>query len=171
MAKYIITLTADERTALEQLVSVGKSAARKLTHARILLLADSAAEGLTDLEIQERLGTSVPTIARIRQRCVTQGLAAALDHRPQPPRPDKVKIKGDVEQELIRLACSDPPKGRCRWTLCLLSGELVALGLLPSVSRETVRQALKKTTSSRGSSRCGAFLPRLMPNTSGVWRT
>ena len=71
MAKYIITLTANERTALEQLVSVGKSAARKLTHARILLLADSAAEGLTDLEIQERLGTSVPTIARIRQRCVT----------------------------------------------------------------------------------------------------
>ena len=144
MAKYIITLTAGERTALEQLVSVGKTAARKLTHARILLLADTGGQGLTDLEIQEQLGTSVPTITRVRQRCVTQGLAAALDHRPQPPRPDKVPIKGDVEQELIRLACSDPPQGRCRWTLCLLSDQLVALGLLPSVSRETVRQALKK---------------------------
>jgi transposase len=171
MAKYIITLTAGERTALEQLVSVGKTAARKLTHARILLLADTGSQGLTDLEIQEQLGTSVPTITRVRQRCVTQGLAAALDHRPQPPRPDKVQIKGDVEQELIRLACSDPPQGRCRWTLCLLSDQLVALGLLPSVSRETVRQALKKTTLSPGSSRYGASHPRPMRNTSGVWRT
>ncbi len=150
MAKYLITLTAAERTALEQLLTAGKAAARKLIHTRILLLADTAGEGLTDLEIKEQLGTSIPTIARVRQRCVTQGLAAALDHRPQPPRPDKVKIKGDVEQELIRLACRDPPKGRCRWTLCLLGDELVALGLLPSVSRETVRQALKKTASSRG---------------------
>ncbi len=171
MAKYIITLTAEERTALEQLVSVGKTAARKLTHARILLLADTGGPGLIDLEIQDQLGTSVPTITRARQRCVTQGLVAALDHRPQPPRPDKVKIQGDVEQELIRLACSGPPQGRCRWTLCLLSEELVALGLLPSVSRETVRQAIKKTTLSRGSSRCGASPPRPMQNTSGVWKT
>ncbi len=104
---------------------------------------------MTDLEIQEHLGISVPTIARVRQRCVTEGLAAALDHRPQPPRPEKVKIKGDVEQKLIRLACSDPPQGRCRWTLCLLSDELVALGLLPSVSRETVRQVLKKIGAER----------------------
>jgi hypothetical protein len=144
MVKYHITLTAEERTALEQLVSIGKSPARKLTHARILLLADTAGQSLTDLEIEEILGTSMHTIERVRHRCVTEGLGAALDHRPQPLRPDKVKIKGDVEQQLIRLACSDPPEGRCRWTLSLLGDELVVLGLLPSVSRETVRQALKK---------------------------
>src|SRR5207302_3471427 len=88
--------------------------------------------------------SDLPTIGRVRQRFVSEGLDAALNHRPQPPRPDKIKIKGGVEQELIRLACSDPPEGRCHWTLCLLADELVALGLVASVSPETVRQALKK---------------------------
>ena len=146
MIKYRVTLTAVERAALEQLVAVGHAAVRQLTHARILLLADTADAGPTDADLAETLGTSVPTIARVRQRFVTEGLDAAVNHRPQPPRPDQVKIKGAVEQELLRLACSDPPQGRCRWTLCLLADELVTLGLLPAVSRETVRQALKKTT-------------------------
>jgi transposase len=147
MDKYRVTLNADERAELEQLVSVGKGAARRLTHARILLLADTApGPGRADAAIETALGVSPRTVARVRRRFVTEGLRAALDPRPQPPRPDRVKIKGDVEQELVRLACSEPPQGRCRWTLCLLADELVALGLLPAVSRETVRQALKKTT-------------------------
>jgi transposase len=171
MTKYKVTLTTEERAALEQLVAVGKAAARKLAHARILLLADTSGEELIDQEIADALGTSTPTIARVRQRFVTQGIEAAVNHRPQPPRPDKVKIKGDVEQELIRVACSDPPQGRCRWTLCLLADELVALGLVAAVSHETVRQALKKTTSGPGLSRPGAFHPRPTPSTSGGWRT
>lgn len=170
MTKYKVALTAEERAGLEQLVAVGKAAARKLTHGRILLLADTGGEELLDQEIVDALGTSLPTVARVRQRFVTEGLEAALNHRPQPPRPDKVKIKGDVEQALIRLACSDPPQGRCRWTLCLLADELVALGLLPAVSPETVRQALKKTTSGPGSSRSGACRPRPMRSSSGGWR-
>jgi len=171
VVKYRITLTAEERAALEQLVTVGKAAARKLTHARILLLADTASEGQTDQDIADALGTSVPTIARVRQRFVTQGIAAAVNHRPQPPRPDQVKIKGNVEQELVRLSCSDPPQGRCRWTLCLLADEMVALGLLPCVSRETVRQALKKTPSSPGSSTSGASRRTPTLSSSGGWRT
>src|SRR5436853_1760202 len=117
MTKYKVTLTTEERAGLEQLVAVGKAAARKLSHARILLLADTAGEQRLDQEIADALGTSVPTVARVRQRFVTEGLEAAINHRPQPPRPEKVKIKGDVEQALIRLACTDPPQGRCRWTL------------------------------------------------------
>ena len=110
MDKYRVTLTAEERTGLEQLVSRGKSAARKLTHARILLLADEwQGEARADTEIVAALGASPRTVARVRKRFVTEGFAAALDHRPQPPRPDKIKIKGDVEQKLIELACSDPP--------------------------------------------------------------
>jgi transposase len=171
VVKYRITLTAEERAALEQLVTVGKTAARKLTHARILLAADTAGEGQTDQDIADALGTSVPTIARVRQRFVTEGIEAAVNHRPQPPRPDQVKIKGNVEQELVRLSCSDPPQGRCRWTLCLLADELVALGLLPSVSRETVRQALKKTTSGPGSSKSGASRRTPTRSSSGGWRT
>ncbi len=152
MDKYRVTLTAEERGALDQLVSTGKAPARKLIHARILLLADMSPGTIrTDDDIVAAVATGPRTIARVRQRFVTEGFAAALDHRPQPPRPDKVKIKGDVEQQLVRLACSDPPEGRCHWTLSLLADELVALGLVRSVSTETVRQALKKTTSTRGS--------------------
>lgn len=152
MDKYRVTLTAEERGGLEHLVSSGKAAARKLVHARILLLADTAPGRMrTDDEIVAALGIGPRTIARVRQRLVTAGFDAALDHKPQPPRPDKLKIKGDIEQQLIRLACSDPPEGRCHWTLSLLADELVALGLITSVSTETVRQALKKTTSTPGS--------------------
>jgi hypothetical protein len=172
MDKYRVTLTAEERAALELLVSAGKGAARRLTHARILLQADTVAGGRqTDDEIAAALGVGICTVGRVRRRLVTAGLMAALDPRPQPQRPDKIKIKGDVEQRLIQLACGEPPEGRCQWTLQLLADELVVLGLVEAVSTETVRQALKKTTSSRGSSRRGASRPRRTPTTSGAWRT
>jgi hypothetical protein len=151
MDKYRVTLAAEERIGLQQLVSTGKAAARKLTHARILLLADTHGESLSDDDIVDALGTSPRTVARVRQQLVTEGLQAAIDRKQQPPRPDKVKIKGNVEQKLVQLACSDPPQGSCHWTLQLLAHQLVVLGLLDSVSTETVRQALKKTTLSRGS--------------------
>jgi hypothetical protein len=171
MDKYRITLTAEERFGLEQLVSTGKAAARKLTHARILLLADTLGEDLSDEDIVGALGTSLRTVARVRQCLVTQSLLAALDRKAQPPRPDKIKIRGDLEQKLIKVACSDPPQGRCHWTLQLLADEMVVLGLVDAVSTETVRKALKKTTSSLGSSRLGASRPRPTPSTSGGWRT
>ena len=170
MNKYRVTLTVEERAELERLVSVGKGAARKLTHARILLLADTVGAEHPDEEIVAALQVGLCTVGRVRQRLVTQGLPAALNPRAQPQRPDKIKIKGDVEQQLIRLACSDPPEGRCHWTLQLLADELVVLGLVEDISTETVRQALKKTTSSRGSSRLGASRRQRMPTTSGGWK-
>jgi len=172
MDKYRVTLTADERADLEQMVSSGKAAARKLTHARILLLADDfCGKGYADEQIVAALGTSLRTASRVRQQLVTQGLEVALLRRPQPPRPDKVKIKGDVEQRLLELACSDPPQGRCHWTLQLLADELVVLGLVDRVGIETVRKALKKTTSSRGSSRPGVSRRTRTPSSSGARRT
>ena len=172
MDKYRVTLAADERATLERLVAVGKGAARRLTHARILLLADTApGPERSDADIVGALGVSVRTVERVRRRLVTEGFQAALHPRPQPARPAKVKIKGDVEQRLLQLACSDPPEGRCHWTLQLLADELVVLGLADSVSIETVRKALKKTTSSRGSSRPGASRRRPTPSTSGAWKT
>jgi transposase len=168
MEKYRVNLTDEEREALNSLLQKGKAAARRLAHARILLLAD---EGQDDEAIAETVAVSSRTINRVRKRLVTEGFLAALDHKPQPPRPDKVKIKGNVEQELVRIACCDPPEGRCHWTLQLLADELVALGVVKSVSTETVRAALKKTTLTRGSSRHGAFRPTPIANTSGTWRT
>jgi DNA-binding transcriptional LysR family regulator len=124
-----------------------------------------------DEEIVTALGTSLRTVERVRRRLVTEGLEAAIDHKPQPPRPDKIKIRGDVEQKLIELACADPPRGRCHWTLQLLADEMVVLGLVNTISVETVRQALKKMTFSPGSSRRGAFPRRPTPSSSGTWRT
>jgi hypothetical protein len=171
MDKYRVTLTAEERLALERLVATGKAAARKLTHGRILLLADTHGVNRSDADIVAALGTSLRTVARVRQEFVTQSLEAALNRKSQPPRPDKIKIKGDLEQKLVQLACSDPPQGRCHWTLQLLADELVVLGLLEAVSVETVRQALKKTTLSLGSAKLGASRPRRTPSTSGAWKT
>ena len=171
MEKYRVTLTTEERVGLERLVSTGRAAARKLCHARSLLLADEMPTVCRpDEDIAEVLKTSRRTIERVRQRFVTEGLEAALHPRPQPIRPGKIKIKGDVEQRLLQLACSDPPQGRCHWTLQMLADELVVLGLLDRVSVETVRQALKKTTFSRGLWLPGASHPRPAPTLSGTWR-
>src|SRR3954451_25206405 len=171
MDKYRVTLTPDERIGLQEMISTGRAAARKLAHARILLLADTHGENLSDEDIVGALGTSLRTVARVRQCLVTQSLLVALDRKAQPPRPDKIKIKGDLEQTLVKVACSDPPQGRCHWTLQLLADEMVVLGLVEAVSTDTVRKALKKTTSSPGSLRLGASRPRPTPSTSGGWKT
>ena len=171
MDKYRVTLTPEERADLEHLVSTGKGAARKLTHARILLLADAAAGAHTDEDIVAALGVGICTVGRVRRRLVTEGLSAALHPRPQPQRPDKIKVKGDVEQKLVQPACGGPPEGRCQWTLQLLADELGVLGRVEAISTETVRQALKKTTSSHGLSKRGAFRPKPTPSMSGAWRT
>jgi Homeodomain-like domain len=128
-------------------------------------------EGNTDDEVASALGTSLKTIARVRKLFVTDGIAAAIDLRLQPACPDKIKIEGDTEQKLIKLACSDPPRGRCRWILQLLADEMVALGLVDSISVETVRQALKKTTLSLGLFSHGASPRTPTPSLSGGWRT
>src|SRR5262245_40311274 len=171
MEKYRVSLTPQERAELEHLVSVGKAVARKLTHARILLLADTTPGGeRSDDQIVAALGVGLCTIGRVRKRLVTQGLQQALNPRPQPPRPDKIKIKGDTEQKLVQLACGDPPQGRCRWTLQLLADEMVVRGLVDAISTETDRQALKTTISSPGSSTPGVYRPRPTPSTSGGWK-
>lgn len=148
MAKYKVTLTEDERTELKKLVTTGKAAARKLNHARILLLSDEGVEGpgKKDAQIAEALNTARRTIERVRQRFVEAGVEQALNPQPRPKRPDKVKIKGEIAEQLTQLACSNPPEGRGRWTLQLLADQLVVLTSLESVSDETVRKALKKTT-------------------------
>jgi Homeodomain-like domain len=168
MEKYVVSLAPEERVELQQLVTAGKAAARRLAHARILLLADR--DDCLDEEIVEALGVSLRTVERVRKRLVTEGFEAAIDHRPQPPRPDKIKIRGGLEQKLIELACADPPRGRCRWTLRLMADEMVVLGLVDAISVETVRQALKKMTSTRGLSKDGAFRRSPMPSLSGAWR-
>ena len=148
--KYVVTLEAREREELTRLVSVGKGAARKLTHARVLLMADASpgAPARRDADVAEALAVSVKTVERLRQRFVEQGLEAAL----VPARGSRVyarKLDGEQEAQLIALACSAPPAGKTRWALRLLADELVAMEVVDSLSHETVRQTLKKTSCSR----------------------
>jgi transposase len=152
MKKYVVTLTDEERQHLQGLLAAGKAAAQKLTHARILLKADQAEGGPAwpDERIAEALDIGRATIARVRQRLVEQGLEAALGRKPQdrPSRPRQ--LDGAAEARLIALACSPPPEGRAAWTLRLLADQLVELEVVDTVSHETVRQVLKKTSSSPG---------------------
>jgi transposase len=151
MKKYKVTLTADERQFLHTLVSAGKGAALKLTHARILLKADAASGGpaWTDARIAEAIEVNRTTVEQVRQRFVEQGLQAALVRKKQARPSRERKLDGAGEARLIALACSAPPLGRAAWTLRLLADRLVELEVVETISTETVRQALKKTNSSR----------------------
>ena len=148
MEKYIVELTSEERKELSELVSKGKAAARKITHARILLQSDTSGDGpsWTDRQISEAFGIHTNTVHSVRRRFVEHGLGAALDRKKQ-DRPSRQRlVDGDLEAHLIALRCSDPPEGADRWTLRLLAEKLVELEYIPSISHETVRQALKKTS-------------------------
>jgi len=147
MKKYIVTLTDDERQSLSSLASSGKAAAKKITHARVLLKADSADGGPNwpDADIASALDIGVRTVERVRERFVEQGLKAALVRKPQTRLSRLPVLDGDAEARLIALACSRPPEGRARWTLRLLAGRLVELEVVEAVSHETVRRTLKKT--------------------------
>ena len=148
--RYRVTLESNERAELEELISRGKGAARRLAHARVLLHADSgpAGPGWTDAAIAAAVEVSVPTVERIRQRCVEEGLQAALNPRPS-QRVYRRKLDGEAEARLIALACSPPPEGRMRWTLSLLADRMVVLGYVETLSYETVRVTLKQTNSNR----------------------
>jgi transposase len=145
--RYIVNLTAAEREALRQLVARERVSGLKRMRASILLKAD---DGMTDTEIADDLDVALVTVERVRKRCVERGIEACLERKQQdnPSRP--CKLDGASEAQLVRLACSDPPTGRARWTLSLLAGRLVELKIFDSVSKSTVQRGLKKTSSSRG---------------------
>lgn len=148
MEKYIVELTSAEQKELAQLVSKGKVAARKITHARILLQANESQNGpaWTDEQISEAFGVHTNTIHGIRRRFVEHGLQAALERKKQDHPSRKRVVDGDVEAHLIALRCGDPPEGRNQWTLRLLADKLVELEIVPSICHETVRKTLKKTS-------------------------
>jgi transposase len=148
MKKYRVTLTEEERKTLEQLISRGKGAARKLLHARILLKADENV-GWSDEQISEALEVSLSTVGRVRERFVEEGLEAALA-RKAPQRVYQRRLDGAQEAHLVALVCSPPPEDRARWTLQLLADKMVELEYVESVSKETIRQTLKKMNLSPG---------------------
>jgi transposase len=145
--KYEVKLSDEQRKRLEKAISSGQSPARELAHARVLL---EASEGKTDEQVALAVRVSPSTVARVRKQFATAGIDPALRRRPQPPRPEKRKLDGTAEAKLVMLACSSPPEGHEHWTLDLLADRMVRLKYVPTVSRDTVSRALKKTNSSPG---------------------
>ena len=139
--KYTGNLSEAERAELQQLLRGGRVSARRLTRARVLLKAD---EGLTDEQVADAIEVGIATVHRIRQRCVEEGLEAALGERARRGAPPL--LTGAAQAHLVAVACSKPPEGRLRWTLRLLADRVVELQLAERCSYETVRRVLKKTS-------------------------
>jgi len=161
--KYVVELTKEERERLLKLIRAGEAPARMLNRARILLKADTAegavegaVEGaaLNDRQIARMLETSQATVGRVRERFFRQGLDAALE-RSVPDRLYERSFDGRAEARLIALACSEAPEGRARWSMRLLADKAVEMGIVGSVSHETVRKTLKKTNCAPTSPRAG----------------
>ncbi|MBF6607100.1 MAG: helix-turn-helix domain-containing protein [Chloroflexi bacterium] len=149
--KYVVKLDADERDRLNTMVRSGKHPAQRLMKARILLKADAgeAGEAWSDSQIAKALDTSLATIARTRQQLVEEGFEAVLTRKHSPASARTRIFDGAAEAKLIALACSEPPKGRARWTLRLLEDKVVELNIVDRVSDNTIGRTLKKTSSSR----------------------
>lgn len=154
--KARVLLDADTRQRLQRLVSTGTEHARRIQHAHTMLLCDEGEQGpaWNDEKVADALGCGIATVARTRRRFCREGLDAALRIiKDRPGRPPK--IDGTAEAHLVALSCSEPPAGHARWSVRLLADRFVTLGLEEGwldrpVSRETVRQVLKKTGSSHG---------------------
>ena len=136
---------------MNRLVHSGKSSARSFARARILLKAD---EGWSASQVAAALDTSPRTVFRTKRRYAEEGLDGVLHDHPQANRYRKLDDRG--EAHLIALACRDAPEGHDHWTLQLLADRMVELGLVASLTDETVRLKLKKTSSSPGGSSSGA---------------
>ena len=153
MSKLKLHLSTVERQELERIVSSGHNPARMIRRAQILL---RTAEGWTDEKVAAALGVARQTVLVVRRQAIQEGVRNALSHRSGRKVGEVPKaLDGAAEAHLIALTCSEPPRGRDRWTLRLLAGRMVELGYVPAVSHETVRQVLKKTNSSHGANRRG----------------
>jgi transposase len=161
--KVVITLAAEQRSALRRLVRTGTHPAATVRRAQILLKADAdGPDAWTDEEIAEHLETSRMTVQRVRQQFAHEGLDATL-HRKKPTGRQFRKLDGRQEAQLVALACSQAPEGQARWTMVLLADRLVEMGVVESIDPATVWRTLKKTTSSRGWSSSGSSRRRPTP--------
>ena len=144
--KYVVRLSAEERDRLDALIRSGKHSAQLLTKARILLKADvsEVGEGWSDSKIVEALDTSISTIERTRRQLVEEGLEGVLTRKHSPASARPRIFDGAAEAKLIALACSEPPKGRARWTLRLLEDTVVELNIVERASDNTIGRTLKK---------------------------
>ncbi len=145
MKKYVVELTTEERSQLQEIVRADRMAAYRRRHAQMLMAADQGPAGpaMKDVDVAAAFGCTIKTVERLRRRCVEQGVAAALEHGNRGAYRVKA-LDGEAEAHVIALACSQPPAGRSRWSLRLLADQAVVLGIAESCSKSSVHRTLKK---------------------------
>ena len=144
-----VFLEKEQRQRLEKISRNGYAPAKKILHARVLLMCDEgelAQKKWTDEEIGEALNIHRNSVGRIRKRFLNKGEEPALNRKLRKTSPTPPKIDGEQEAQIIALCCSDPPEGRADWTIRLLTSELKKRRIVTEISRETVRRTLKKTS-------------------------
>lgn len=162
---YRIKLASDERVALEEVRDKGTQNARKFKRVLALLLSDEGPDGPAkkDAQIVTSTGLSSTSLERLRKRCCEVGPLAALDSKPRESGPREIKITGEVEAHITRLACAQPPEGRTRWTLSLIAEKLIEIEVISEISRTSVATVLKKANLNLGAKKDGASLPQKTP--------
>ena len=143
--KYIVRLSDEEREELKEVVKKLKGSSQKVRRAQILLKADADGPGWTDARIAETLSCRVQTVENLRKRLVTEGFETVLHGKPRSTAPREKALDGKQEAKVIALRLGKPPKGFANWSLRLLAGHVVELGIVDTISHETIRQTLKKT--------------------------
>jgi len=128
------------------MVDAGKAAAYRIKHANILLKIDADGPAWTDEQAADAFSCHANTVRNLRQRFVESGFSSALERKKQQNLSRERVLDGEGEARLIALRCGDPPEGFARWSLHLLADKLVELEVVDSISHETVRQTLKKTS-------------------------
>ena len=164
-AKAVVRLSIEERVTLETVLHEPRVAKDRVLRINLLLKSDAHGPKWPDARIAEAFDVSTDTVARLRHRCVFEGLEAATARRP-PSATRARRLDGAAEARLVLLACSTPPEGCAKWTMQLLADQFVTREIIDAISDETIRKTLKKTTSSRGEKRAMSSRPRPTPNLS-----
>ena len=168
-AKAVVRLLVEERLMLEKVLQEPRVAKDRVLRINMLLKSDANGPNWPDSQIAEAFDVSADTVARLRHRCVFEGLEAAIARRP-PSATRPRRLDGAAEARLVLLACSTPPEGCAKWSMQLLADQLVTLDIVEEICGETVRKVLKKTNSSRGEKRGTSFLQRPMRSSSARWK-
>ena len=143
--KYVVRLTEKERNVLRDVVKKLKGTSQKVRRAQVLLKADADGPNWTGRRIAEAFFCRTKTVENIRQRLVTEGFETVLNGKKRASPPRQKRLDGEQEAKVIALRLGKPPQGFANWTLRLLAERVVELGIVESVSHETIRKTLKKT--------------------------
>jgi len=162
---YRIKFTSNERRTLEQIRDQGSHKSAKFKRTIALLLSDEGPDGpaMTDAEISRNTGMSSATLERLRKRCCEVGPLGALKSKPRDTPPREIKITGEVEAHITRLACSEPPEGHAHWSLSLIAKKLVEIEVIDSIGRTSISMVLKKANLSLGARHSGASRRKKTP--------